>query len=510
MTEQQLARKLVQSGVVTPQQVQHAAGHRAIGVGIAQALVDTGAAQPIDILMVDAHAFDRVPAPPAAPAAPRTTPAAEPLSPPDNDDDEIGLGQGRDRVLDETGVVFEGEYRTEIGDPAANTVVMYCNHLLLQAVSRGASDLHIEPREEGLLPRYRVDGHLHAGNLQTAEMSMPVISRFKVLASLDITENRMPQDGRFRATVGGHLFDFRVSSLPSIHGEKIVIRLLDRSALVTDLVHLGFSRDSRSQFGQMLKRAFGMILITGPTGSGKTTTLYAALSAAQDDTKNVVTVEDPVEYQLAGVTQTTVNAEIGLSFATQLRAVLRQDPDVILVGEIRDTETAEVSVRAALTGHLVLSTLHTNSAVAAVTRLQDMDIPPFLIASSVSGVVAQRLVRMICRDCREEIPAESAEYQEAAIRLKLPEGTPLFHGRGCANCNNSGTRGRLAIVEVLNIDSDMRRAIMDKIDSDSLRKIAIQSGMKTLWEDALDKLARGLTTADEIARVLLGSDGAED
>lgn len=507
MTEQQLARKLVQSGVVTPQQVQHAAGHRAIGVGIAQALVDTGAAQAIDILMVDAHAFDRVPAAPAEAPARQPQRARETGA---EDDEEIGLGQRGERILDESGVIFEGENRIEQGDPAPNTVVLYCNELLRQAVLRGASDLHVEPREDGLLPRYRIDGHLQPGALLTADMSTPVIARFKVLANLDITENRLPQDGRFRATVGGHLFDFRVSSLPSIHGEKIVIRLLDRSALVTDLTHLGFTKEGRQQFEQMLKRSFGMILITGPTGSGKTTTLYAALSAAQDETKNVVTVEDPVEYQLAGVTQTAVNAEIGLTFATQLRAVLRQDPDVILVGEIRDTETAEVSVRAALTGHLVLSTLHTNSAVAAVTRLQDMDIPPFLIASSVSGVIAQRLVRMICRDCREQLSPDSAKYQEAAVRLKLPEGMPLFHGTGCQNCNGSGTRGRLAIVEVLNIDGDMRRAIMQRLDSDSLRKIAVDEGMKTLWQDAMQKLARGLTTADEVARVLLGSDGTED
>jgi type II secretory ATPase GspE/PulE/Tfp pilus assembly ATPase PilB-like protein len=274
---------------------------------------------------------------------------------------------------------------------------------------------------------------------------------------------------------------------------------------VTDLTKLGFAADSREVFGEMLQRSYGMILVTGPTGSGKTTTLYAALAAARDETKNVITVEDPVEYELEGVTQTNVQADIDLTFATQLRAILRQDPDVILVGEIRDTETAEVSIRAALTGHLVLSTLHTNSAVGAVTRLQDMGVAPFLIASSLSGVLAQRLVRLICRGCRQPLDPNSAEYKDAVMRLRLPEGTQLWHGAGCDACNGTGHRGRMAIIELLPVDSDLRRAIMQKSDSDTLRQIAVKAGMKTLWEDGIDKMLRGLTTADEISRVLLGA-----
>ncbi|HEX8550072.1 MAG TPA: GspE/PulE family protein [Abditibacteriaceae bacterium] len=499
MTEQQLARALVQAGHITPQQVQDAAKNRAPGVGIAQALIDSGAVRTIDVLQIDPTAFDGAAANPVA-AAP---PAAEP------DEEAIGLGQGGAPALDDSGVLFEGDNLERASDPVSGAIVHFCNALLRQAVEIGASDVHLEPQADGLLPRFRIDGHLRQGETLSADVQLPIISRFKVLAHLDITEQRLPQDGRFRATIGGRRFDFRVSSLPSIHGEKIVLRLLDHAALVTNLTKLGFSSDARASFEQMLNRSYGMILITGPTGSGKTTTLYAALAAAQDETKNVVTVEDPVEYELRGITQTNVNSDIGLSFATQLRAVLRQDPDVILVGEIRDTETADVAIRAALTGHLLLSTLHTNSAVAAITRLQDMDIAPFLIASSLSGVVAQRLVRAICRNCREVVSPESGEYQQAAIRFKLPEGTPIYHGRGCDACGGTGTRGRLAIVEVLHIDAALRRAIVQKLDSDALREIAVQNGMRTLWQDGMDKLTRGLTTAEEISRVLLGAQSEE-
>jgi len=523
MSEKDLARLLIQAGLVTTQQVQHAAQNRGAGIGIAQALVDSGATTTADVIQVDPHAFARVPqnsngrAQDALPEiasphieVPQADSAQQDSAQAASEESTVGLGRGGALTLDDSGVIFEGDNRDDTNDGIAGHVVVYCNELLKIAVGMRASDMHLEAHSDGLLPRYRIDGQLRSGELLSPQVQAPIVSRFKVLAGIDITENRLPQDGRFRATIGGHLFDFRVSSLPSIHGEKIVIRLLDRSALVTDLTQLGFSPESRDVFEQMLKRSYGMMLVTGPTGSGKTTTLYAALKAAQDSTKNVVTVEDPVEYELAGVTQTNVQSDIGLTFATQLRAILRQDPDVILVGEIRDTETAEVSIRAALTGHLVLSTLHTNSAVAAVTRLQDMGVAPFLIASSLSGVVAQRLVRIICRHCREQVAPESEEYQEAAIRLKLREGTPIFRGRGCEHCGGTGTRGRMAIIEILNIEGDLRHAIMQKVDSDELRKIAVASGMKTLWQDGMDKLSRGLTTADEIARVLLGAQGTDE
>ena len=342
------------------------------------------------------------------------------------------------------------------------------------------------------------------GALLPREMLAPLVSRIKVMANLNITETRLSQDGRFRATVGGHRLDFRVSTLPGIHGEKVVMRLLDHSALVTDLTRLGFSTHAHAQFEEMLKRAHGMILVTGPTGSGKSTTLYAALASTLDEAKNVVTVEDPVEYELEGVMQCHVHVEIGNTFAARLRSILRQDPDVILVGEIRDSETADIAIRAALTGHLVLSTLHTNSAVASVARLQDMGVPPFLIASSLSGIVAQRLVRLICRNCRQPVPFNTPEHDLAVAQLKLRFDTVIYRGAGCEKCHGTGHRGRVAVMELLNIDKDIRRAIMDKADADQLQIIARQQGMRTIYQDSIDKLKRGLTTADELARRTAG------
>ena len=519
MTEPQLARALIQAGLVTSAQVRHVAETRNPNVGIAQALIDSGATTAPQIVQVEPHAFDVLP----QGASPQGAKSQESLANRNGHATalqtmethnpvldmvaaNVGLGTGAAPVLDDSGVLFDSEAReNDLDDPIMGTIVTYCNELLKIAVGLRASDMHLEPREQGVLPRYRVDGHLRSGGIIPKELQAPIISRFKVLANLDITENRLPQDGRFRATIGGHIFDFRVSSLPSIHGEKIVMRLLDRSALVTDLAKLGFGGNTRANFMEMLSRSHGIILVTGPTGSGKTTTLYAALAAARDETKNVITVEDPVEYELEGVTQTAVQTDIDLTFAVQLRAILRQDPDVILVGEIRDGETAEIAIRAALTGHLVLSTLHTNSAVGAVTRLQDMGIAPFLIASSIAGVLAQRLARLICRGCKEAVEPNSAEYKEALLRLRLPEGTPMFKGAGCEACNGTGYKGRLAILELLAVDSDFRRAVMTRADSDTMRRIATGSGMKTLWEDGIEKMTNGLTTADEIARVLLGS-----
>lgn len=516
MTEQQLARALLQAGLLSAAQIQAAVQQsRTSGVAFAQVLVQNGLVSSMDILQVDADAFTPPPAaPPPPPAA--VLPAPPPPAPPKPAGSvsalasrQMGLGLTSGRAMRDNNVVIEGE-ENRIDDPVMGTIVTYCNELLKIAVGMGASDMHLEPRPGGLLPRYRVDGHLRPGGMIPGELQPPILSRFKVLANLDITENRLPQDGRFRATVGGHVFDFRVSSLPSMHGEKIVLRLLDRSSLVTDLVRLGFAPDDEAKFRAMLGRANGMVLVTGPTGSGKTTTLYAALAAVRDETRNVITVEDPIEYELTGITQTKVHPEIGLTFATQLRAILRQDPDVIFVGEIRDNETADIAVRAALTGHLLLSTLHTNSAVATVSRLQDMGVPNYLLASSITGVLAQRLVRMICQQCKQQIPLDDPQYLVDVARLKLPHGTPLFYGAGCDNCNGLGTRGRTAILELLNIDSDLRRAITLQQDADALRRIAVKNGMRTLWRDALEKLQHGLTTTDEVFRALMGSEDLDD
>jgi type II secretory ATPase GspE/PulE/Tfp pilus assembly ATPase PilB-like protein len=424
---------------------------------------------------------------------------------------EDGQPQGDSPAVDHGHVRFIGEdVPIERG---TNAIVDYCNQMLQYAVKIRASDVHLEPRSNGLLARYRVDGHLRPapGGALPANVQAPIISRMKLLANLNIAENRLPQDGRFRAEIDGRVIDFRVATLPSLHGEQLVLRLLNHSAVVPGLTDLGFSEEARNCFEAMLRRSCNMILVTGPTGSGKTTTLYAALAATRDDTKKVVTVEDPVEYEMDGITQTHVQAKIGLTFATQLRSILRHDPDVIMVGEIRDGETADVAVRAALTGHLVLSTLHTNSAAAAVTRLQDMGVPPFLISSTLTGVLAQRLVRTICRHCRKPLSPNDPEYELHRYRLRLPLGTPLFHGAGCPECNDTGYQGRIALIELLHINKDIRAGIMEKVDADSLRRTAVDYGMKTLWQDGLDKLSRGVTTAEEVARALLGTeDMAED
>lgn len=521
LTEQELAKALISSGQLSTSQVQAAAQLRKPGHGLAQILVEKGWLNQIDILQIDPEAFTgptganpQVSSQIAASVVPppRATEVGV-LKPVDTILDaastaHVGLGQDN-QSMDESGVRILGEAARE-DDGTMGIIVPFCNELLRFAVERRASDLHLEPREHTLLARYRIDGELHAFDSGIdRSLQAPIISRFKVLANLDITENRMPQDGRFRALIGGRQFDFRVSTLPSVYGEKMVMRLLDRSSLVTDLTRLGFADDTRNLFQEMLGRSYGLILVTGPTGSGKTTTLYAALAATRDETKNIVTVEDPVEYEMPGITQTNVNADIGLSFALQLRAILRQDPDVILVGEIRDAETTEMAIRAALTGHLVLSTLHTNSAVAAVTRFQDMNVAPFLISSSLSGVLAQRLVRLVCRHCRREVSRNTPNYDLNITRLRLAPGTTLYEGAGCAECNDTGYRGRLAVIELLNVDREIRQAIMNRADASTLHRMAIKAGMKTLWQDAIEKVQNGLTTGDEVARVLLGSDEGE-
>ncbi len=487
MMDEQLARALHGAGLLSRETLTQAARSRRQGETLARALLRMGLLPPAEILRFAPHALDDAPAAPVAPAA-----ASAP---------EIGSAERDNSDL-------EGEFTVEgadgAADPSQAPVVSFTNELLRIAITMGASDIHLEPRANGLLPRYRIDGQLRPGQLLPPDLTLPMVSRLKVVGGLDITENRMPQDGRFRASLGKRTFDFRVSSLPSLHGEKIVLRLLDHSSLVVDLAQLGFGATDRAAFEAMLGRSHGMILVTGPTGSGKTTTLYAALAGTRDETKNVITVEDPVEYELEGVTQTNVHHDIGLSFASVLRSVLRQDPDVILVGEIRDSETADVAVRAALTGHLVLSTLHTNSAVAAVTRLQDMDVPPYLIASSLAGVVAQRLARLNCRHCRVPVPADDPARLENSAALELAPDAPMWRGSGCTQCGNTGSRGRVALIELLHVDTNLRRAIMDKEDSDTLRTIARKNGFKTLIDDAREKVVAGHLAPEEAMRVLVG------
>ncbi len=491
MTDEHLARSLHGAGLLSREILTQTARSRHNGESLARALVRLNLIAPGEILGFDPNAFDQIEAPTngriEAPAAPENVP-------------DIGISERDDD--------FSGEFFVEgadgAADPSQAPVVSFTNELLRLAITMGASDIHLEPHANGLLPRYRIDGQLRPGQLLPIDLTLPMISRMKVVGGLDITENRMPQDGRFRATLGRRTFDFRVSSLPSIHGEKIVLRLLDHSSLVTDLTKLGFAQQEKVEFEAMLNRSHGMILVTGPTGSGKTTTLYAALAGTRDDTKNVITVEDPVEYELAGVTQTNVHHDIGLSFAAALRSILRQDPDVILVGEIRDAETADVAVRAALTGHLLLSTLHTNSAVAAITRLQDMGVPPYLIASSLAGVIAQRLARLNCKFCRALIPLDDPSRLEYGAALEVAPDVPMYKGSGCEKCGFTGSRGRMALIELLHIDSRLRRAIMDKQDSDTLRSIAREGGFQTLVDDARNKVLAGHISPEEAMRVTVG------
>ena len=502
MNDQKLALALVKAGLLSAPQIHSAAGQRAGGISLAQVILDQGwlSEQQMEPFIAESNGGEPVPVrTPARPAINNGKPAAAKAP---AEAASVGLGQDAPAFMNDSGVVLEDDDHDEDDGVEASEAVLMGNQLLQQAVAMRASDLHLQPMENGLMPRFRVDGRLTPGRLIPKELQPSITSRLKLMARLNISETRLSQDGRFRARVGGRRMDFRVSTLPGVNGEKLVLRLLDPSSLVTDLKRLGFTEDVRVRFEKMLNRSHGMLLVTGPTGSGKTTTLYAALAATRDDSKNIVTVEDPVEYEMPGIMQCSINPEMGNTFAARLRSILRQDPDVILVGEIRDTETAQMAVRASLTGHLVLSTLHTNSAAAAVARLQDMGLEPFLIASSVTGVLAQRLVRLICRHCREEMPQDSTEYELSREQWKLPPGTPLYRGAGCKECNGRGVRGRLAVMELLEFDEELRIAAMHREDADTIQRIAVKNGMKTLYEDGVEKLLAGLTTSEELTRAI--------
>ena len=379
-------------------------------------------------------------------------------------------------------------------------IIRLLNALLLQAVKERASDIHVEPYENELDVRLRVDGILHRVLTPPKIIQDALISRVKIMANLDIAEKRLPQDGRIRLLVGGRDIDIRVSVIPTSHGERAVLRLLDRKQGLLGLWEVGLDKDNEKRLSDLLQRTSGILLVTGPTGSGKTTTLYSALNKIHTEERNILTVEDPVEYQLRGIGQIHVNPKIGLTFASGLKSILRQDPDVIMVGEIRDIETAEIAIQAALTGHLVLSTLHTNDAASAVTRLIDMGIEPFLIASSVMGVMAQRLVRVICPDCKEAYKPSDVElnYFPTVSRLSA---ISLYRGKGCGKCNGKGYTGRTGIFEFLTIDDEIRHMITERTDAQSIKNLALSRGMKTLRADGLGKVLTGITTLEEILRV---------
>ena len=378
-------------------------------------------------------------------------------------------------------------------------VIKIVNLILVQALKEKASDIHIEPFEKILKLRYRIDGNLVEAQSPPKSLQLAITSRIKILAGLDIAERRLPQDGRFRIRVTGKEVDLRISMLPTIYGEKIVIRLLDKGTLSGSLAHLGLDEQTLAHFRKAVDAPHGMILVTGPTGSGKTTTLYSVLQELNSPEYNIVTVEDPVEYQLSGINQVAVKSEIGLGFADALRSILRQDPDIVMIGEIRDNETADIAVKAALTGHQVLSTLHTNDAAGAITRLDDMGIEPFLISSSVILTCAQRLVRRICSNCKEEFPVEPEVIEKLGVE-GLAEST-FYHGAGCARCKGRGYLGRAAVLEVLPVTETIRRLIIKRASATVIKKQAISEGMKTLREAAIDKAREGVTTLEEVLRM---------
>jgi len=378
-------------------------------------------------------------------------------------------------------------------------IVKLTNLIIVQAIRDRASDIHIEPEEKMVRVRYRIDGVLHRVVSLPKFLQMPVTSRIKIMSDLDIAERRLPQDGRIKMDVGNKSVDLRVSLQPTLHGENIVIRILDKSSIMIGIENLGFSKQDLRTFLDLIHKPYGMILVTGPTGSGKTTTLYSALNRLNTEDRNIMTMEDPIEYQLPIVRQTQVNPQIGLTFAAGLRAILRQDPDIVMVGEVRDLETAEIAVHAALTGHLVFSTLHTNDAPSAFTRLVDMGVEPFLVSSSVIGVIAQRLVRVICEKCKESYEPTPAVLKE----LGLPEAKKLklHRGKGCPLCKGTGYKGRIGIYSVLKVTPKIQELIVSRAPAGDIDKVARSEGMRTLREDCLDKVVNGITTVEEMLRV---------
>ncbi len=424
---------------------------------------------------------------------------------------ERGYGEGSssmERLVEQVSEEGEdlptgGEERVEqlIGVASEAPIIRLVNLLVARAIERGASDIHIEPFEKSLQVRYRVDGVLIDAESPPKRLQTAIVSRIKIMSRLNIAENRLPQDGRVKLRIGGKEIDFRIATIPTLHGESVVIRILDPSSVPQGLAGLGFSREILSRFRPMIGAPYGMVLVTGPTGSGKTTTLSAALQEIKGVDKKVITIEDPVEYQIPGIVQIQVKPQIGLTFASGLRSIVRQDPDVILVGEIRDRETAEIAIHSALTGHVVLSTLHTNDAAGAVTRLLEMGVEEYLLPSSLVGVLAQRLVRTLCGDCA--VPREiSPAFREEVARETgfVPEGN-LRIGKGCAACGGTGYRGRTGIFELLAVTEAVKDLVLSRADANAIRSRAVAEGMLPLREDGWDKVRRGETTVEEVLRV---------
>lgn len=381
-------------------------------------------------------------------------------------------------------------------------VIKLVNLIVSRAIEEKASDVHIEPFEGNLLVRYRVDGILHSEESPPKQLQDAIISRIKIMAKLNIAERRLPQDGRIRMKIMGKDIDLRVSTLPTLYGESIVLRILDRGTIVFSLEKIGFPTEALEQFSKIIKMPYGMLLVTGPTGSGKTSTLYAGMSKINSPDKKIITIEDPVEYQLHGVNQIHVKSQIGLTFASGLRSIVRQDPDVIMVGEIRDPETADIAIQAALTGHMVFSTVHTNDSAGAITRLLDMGVENFLISSSLLGVLAQRLVRVLCTNCREAYKPDDKLLKE--MNVKDSNGIDfIYKGTGCPECSFTGYRGRIGIFELLVVRDEIRKLILEKTSANIIKEEARNGGMITLREDGWEKVKAGITTVSEIYRVTL-------
>ena len=416
---------------------------------------------------------------------------AEPVEEASEEGDD-GFGDGSDG----------GDFVEHLKDLASEApVIRLVNTIIGRVIDLRASDIHLEPFDDGLHVRYRVDGVIHPGELVPPRLSAAVNSRVKLLAHLDIAERRLPQDGRIKTRVKGRELDLRVSTVPTVYGESVVMRVLDRASVRFSLEDMGFERDTLTRFNQLIQRPHGILLVTGPTGSGKTTTLYAALSKLDSASQKIITVEDPVEYQLEGINQIQVHTQINLTFANALRSILRQDPDIIMIGEMRDGETAQIAVQSSLTGHLVLSTLHTNTAASAVIRMQDMGVERYLITSTVNGVLAQRLVRRLCPHCKTPVVPAPELLKDSGLGRFLAAGQPMYEARGCERCRGTGYQGRTGIHELLVVDEAMRSAILQGKDASALHTLAMHSGMHSLYEDGLRKVATGMTSLDELLRV---------
>ncbi len=434
---------------------------------------------------------------------------------------EIAIKEAIDRYYDSATTLadivagFEGEEIEVVGEEEEEDVVdlkkateeapviKLVNLILTDAIKKGASDIHIEPYEKEMRVRFRIDGVLHEIMKPPLKLKNAIVSRIKIMSQLDIAERRLPQDGRIKLKMKDRDIDFRVSVLPTIFGEKVVLRILDKSNLQLDMRKLGFEEKALKDFMDAIHKPWGMVLVTGPTGSGKTTTLYSALTELNKVTENISTAEDPVEYNLPGINQVQMHEEIGLNFATALRAFLRQDPDIIMVGEIRDYETAEIAVKAALTGHLVLSTLHTNDAPSTVSRLLNMGIEPFLIASSVNLILAQRLARRICTECKEEVKVHPQALIDLGVHPDEAKDFVCYKGRGCPNCGNTGYKGRIALYEVMPMHEELKELVLNGASAGEIKKEAVRLGMKTLRQSGITKVKEGTTTIEEVLRVTM-------